>query len=80
MSWLAEGVSTRVWFGHPNPVVHLVTESDELWCSGGRGRPAAIGMHTGTGGGRACPRCAALARQAIADETLDERDVPRFLP
>jgi hypothetical protein len=80
-SWVDEGVAERTAWGHPCPVVHLIiVERRELWCSGGRGRVASVGSGTGTGGGRPCPRCAALARQAVYEETLDPGDVPRFIP
>jgi hypothetical protein len=79
--WIAEGVSVRVGFGHPNPVVHLVVIStDQLWCSGGPGRKAAIGAGAGVGGGRPCPRCASLAREAFERGDVDESAVTRFLP
>ncbi len=79
--WVTEGVSTRVGFGHPNPVVHLlVTGTDQLWCSGGPGRVAAVAAGTGVGGGRPCPRCARLAREAFAKGDVDWSEVSRFLP
>lgn len=79
--WIDEGVAVRTMFGHPNPVVHLVVgDRHELWCSGGPGRVAAIAAGTGLSGGRPCPKCAALARDAIAEGDLAPEDVPRFVP
>lgn len=47
--------------------------------SGGPGREAAIGLWQGTGGGRACPRCAVLIREAVAEGMADADDFPRFM-
>ena len=82
-SWLDEGVSTRTRFGHPSPVVHLViVSSQELWCSGGQGRVAAV--HSvpvrGYSAPRVCSACRRLAADAIAEGDLDAADVPRFVP
>ncbi len=79
--WIEEGVSTRTMFGHPNPIVHLVVvERNELWCSGGPGRVASIGAQRGTGGGRPCRKCAALAHDAVVEGDAEASDFSRFLP
>lgn len=81
MSWVAEGVSASSRWGHPSPVVHLVVvDREELWCSGGRARVAAI-HHQAVPGykpPRICKRCAALAAEAIGEDMLDARDAGRF--
>ncbi len=79
--WVTEGVSTRSRFGHPSPVVHLiVVERSELWCTGSPGRAASIHHQAITGypPPRVCKACRELAAEAIADEVLEEADVPRF--
>ncbi len=44
-----------------------------MWCSGGKGRQDA--PH----GDRLCHGCRQLARGAVEDQTLDRRDVQRWM-
>ena len=82
-SWIAEGVSARIRWGHPSPVVHLiVVERQELWCTGSRGRVASI-HHSVTPGypaPRACRTCRDLAAAAVAEEMADPSELDRFAP
>jgi len=78
--WLTEGAARRS-DSRIAPVMHLLVRdsggSDSgwlLWCGGSPGIPfvpAAVP--------RRCSRCRALAREAVAEETLDAADVAGWL-
>lgn len=62
-----EGASTRS-ASQANPVMHILTENDEMWCSGGRAMPFVPLRH------RLCSTCLALARE-MHDDLSDEGDI-----
>lgn len=76
-SWLIEGTAWRTPVQR-FPIVHLlVADTEELWCTGTKGRPDNPVRGVGE---RICKTCQQLALDAIEDETLSPEDVGRFLP
>lgn len=73
--WLTEGTAHRSPV-QMTPVIHLLVRGGgdwTMWCSGGQGRKDA------TVDDRLCRSCRQLAQDAVADETLDARDVQRWM-
>jgi hypothetical protein len=71
-SWIVEGTAHRSRVS-PAPVRHLLVDNCgewSLWCSSGKGRKD-YNPHSK----RFCHECLALAKEAIAEETLDPSDV-----
>lgn len=73
--WLTEGAAQRS-ASRIAPVIHLLVHDsgDRLWCSGGPGVPwtpiRAEGIRP-----RLCGECRSLAREAVADSTLEPDDL-----
>lgn len=72
-SWVTEGTAARTGV-RAQAVRHLLVQGDRsdwvLWCSSGKGRVDA-NPHSAN----FCRECLALAKEAIADDTLDASDV-----